>query len=153
MNMASIRRWHSYIGLLIAPSVLFFAFTGAAQVFNLHEAHGSYQPPALLEKLSSVHQDQVFAAGHHHEQPEPPAETPGSAADRPAPAEEGEHGDEPEAGAGTLLLKGYFALVALGLAVSTVFGLWMGLVQTRRTRLSWLLVVAGTAIPVILLLV
>jgi hypothetical protein len=149
--MTSIRRWHSYIGLLIAPSVLFFSLTGAAQLFNLHEAHGNYHPPALLEKLSSVHQDQVFGAGHHHDQPDPPTQSGDSAADSPAPAEEGKHGDEPAAG--TLLLKCYFVLVALGLAVSTAFGLWMGLVQTRRKRLSWLLVAAGTAIPVILLLV
>jgi uncharacterized iron-regulated membrane protein len=27
--MSSIRLWHSYIGILIAPSVIFFALTGA----------------------------------------------------------------------------------------------------------------------------
>jgi hypothetical protein len=43
-----------------------FALTGATQIFNLYEAHGGYQSPAIVEKLSSVHQDQVFAFGDHH---------------------------------------------------------------------------------------
>ena len=139
--MTSIRRWHSYIGLLIAPSVLFFALTGAVQLFNLHEAHGSYHPPVLLEKLSSVHKDQIFALGHHHDSPGPD--------DHPSPGQE-EQEDEP--GRATFLLKGYFLLVALGLTVSTVFGLWMGLVQTRSRTVGWLLVGAGSVIPLALLL-
>jgi len=69
MNAITIRRWHSYIGLFIAPSVLFFSLTGAVQLFSLHEAHGNYQPFAIVEKLSSVHKDQEFALGHHPAQP------------------------------------------------------------------------------------
>jgi len=65
--MSSIRIWHMYIGILIAPSVLFFALTGALQIFSLHEAHGSYEPPALLEKLSRLHKDQVFAQKEHEQ--------------------------------------------------------------------------------------
>ena len=71
MNVIAMRRWHSYIGLFIAPSVLFFALTGATQLFSLHEEHGNYKPPAIIEKLSSVHKDQVFAFGNHHAQPTP----------------------------------------------------------------------------------
>jgi hypothetical protein len=61
----NIRRWHAWLGLFIAPSVIFFSLTGAVQLFSLHEAHGDYQPPALIEKLSSLHKDQEFALGHH----------------------------------------------------------------------------------------
>jgi hypothetical protein len=151
MNMASVRRWHSYIGLFIAPSVLFFALTGAAQLFSLHEAHGKYQPPALVEKLSSVHKDQVFAFGDHHAQAdsEPSAGKP--AADAGTRAGNEDDGDEPAIS--TYLLKGFFLLVALSLAVSTAFGLWMGLTQTLRKRTHWVLVIAGSLIPVGLLLV
>src|ERR1700679_1530775 len=114
MTLATVRQWHSYIGLFIAPSVLFFALTGAAQIFNLHEAHGSYRPPAILEKLSSVHKDQVFAFGDHHASTESPPDTaqPADDADRTATS--------------TLLLKWFFLLVALCLIVSTAFGIWMG---------------------------
>ncbi len=65
MKLTTIRQWHSYLGLFIAPSVLFFALTGATQLFGLHESHGDYRPPAIVEKLSSVHKDQVFELGHH----------------------------------------------------------------------------------------
>jgi uncharacterized iron-regulated membrane protein len=59
--MSSPRIWHTYIGLLIAPSVLFFAFTGALQLFSLHEAHGNYEPLPVIEKPAMLHRDQVFA--------------------------------------------------------------------------------------------
>jgi hypothetical protein len=133
--MTRIRRWHSYIGLFIAPSVLFFALTGAAQLFSLHEAHGNYEPPAIVEKLSSVHKDQVFEFGDHHGQPH---------------AGTDEHGDKSELP--SFLLKLFFLVVALCLAVSTALGLWMGFTQMRRKTLAWLLVATGTMIPVGLLL-
>lgn len=139
----TIRRWHSYIGLLAAPSVIFFALTGAAQIYSLHEAHGLYQPPAILEKLSSVHKDQVFAEGHHHEAPKPGADA-GNADDQD---------DDDKTRPATLILKAFFLVVALSLTVSTAFGVWMGVTQTRRPRLAWFLLIAGTLIPVILVLV
>ena len=148
--MATIRQWHSYIGLFIAPSVLFFALTGAVQLFSLHEAHGRYQPPAIVEKLSSVHKDQEFAFGNHHAAPT--AETgAGKAAAGEGATATPEDGDKTEPSA--LILKAFFLLVALCLALSTSFGLWMGVTQTRRKGLSWLLVAAGALIPLILLLV
>jgi hypothetical protein len=136
--MVSIRRWHSYIGMFIAPSVLFFSLTGAVQLFSLHEAHGKYQPPALVEKLSSVHKDQVFAFGNHH--------APQDSGARQPAAEDDDKIELP-----ALMLKWFFLLVALCLALSTSLGLWMGLTQTPRKGIGWLLVAAGSLIPVALL--
>ncbi len=31
------RQWHLYLGTLFAPSILFFAFTGALQLLGPHE--------------------------------------------------------------------------------------------------------------------
>src|ERR1700685_4580837 len=73
-----LRKWHAYIGLLIAPSVLFFALTGILQIFNLHEAHGGYHPALILEKLSVGHKDQEFEAPR--EQPAPAHEAASAAA-------------------------------------------------------------------------
>jgi hypothetical protein len=151
MTMATVRQWHSYIGLFIAPSVLFFALTGAVQIFNLHEAHGGYQPPAIVEKLSSVHKDQVFAFGDHHHLAEAVANT-GPPVAAPGPRVDAQ--DEADRTAlPTLLLKWFFLAVALCLILSTSFGIWMGVTQIRAKRLAWLLLVAGTVIPVGLLLV
>jgi hypothetical protein len=148
--MTTIRRWHSYIGLFVGPSVLFFALTGAAQLFSLHEAHGTYQPPALLEKLSSVHKDQVFAPGHHHEpaEPKPQSQNPGAGTESPAAPDH----DDDKPGLSALALKAFFLLVALSLVLSTALGLWMGITQTRQKRLAWMFVLAGTLIPAGLLL-
>jgi hypothetical protein len=141
LTAVSIRRWHSYIGLFIAPSVLFFSLTGAVQLFSLHEAHGKYVPPAIVEKLSSVHKDQVFAFGNHHAPPDSATPAPAAAKD-----------DEDKVALSTLSLKGFFLIVALCLALSTAFGLWMGLTQAPRRNIRWMLVVAGSLIPVVLLL-
>jgi hypothetical protein len=149
ITMTRIRVWHSYIGLFIAPSVLFFALTGALQLFNLHEAHGQYVPPAVIEKLSSVHKDQVFVFGKHHAQAQADAASPAVGTVSPAAAKE--HGDK--SGVWTTVLKGFFLLVAIGLALSTGLGLWMGLSHIRRKRTGWLLVIAGALIPTGLLII
>jgi hypothetical protein len=149
MNAITIRRWHSYIGLFIAPSVLFFALTGALQLYSLHEAHGHYQPLALVEKLSSVHKDQVFAFGDHHADTARESDAGKKDVEKvsPADAEENDESRLP-----TLLLKAFFLVVAIGVILSAALGLWIGLTQTRSKKTAWLLVVAGTLIPVGLLL-
>jgi hypothetical protein len=135
--MSSIRIWHMYIGILIAPSVLFFALTGALQIFSLHEAHGSYEPPPLIEKLSRLHKDQVFARKEHDED-----KSEGAGAQKHPKAEK-----ENQPRLGTVLLKWFCLLVALGLSISTLFGLWMGLTQLRRRRTGWWLLAVGIILP------
>jgi hypothetical protein len=149
-DMINIRRWHSYLGLLIAPSVLFFALTGAAQLFGLHEAHGNYKPAALIEKLSSVHKDQEYALGHHGPpSPDATASEPDAGAVRSAAVQ----ADDDKPDLRKALLKAYFLIVALALAVSTGFGIWMGLTQIRRRSLAWTLLLTGAVVPVMLLLI
>jgi len=166
MSKQSLRQWHAYLGLFMAPSVLFFALTGAVQVFSLHESHGDYRPPAIIEKLSSVHKDQVFAMGDHHGPPAPEGSagkadvgaTPPAGADDQGDKHGDDHGDKAgdhddnKSGPATLLLKGFFLLVALCLALSSALGLWIGLTQLRQQRTAWSVVVAGALIPVVLLL-
>jgi len=157
MASLTIRRWHSYIGLLAAPTVIFFALTGAVQIYGLHEAHGGYHPPAIVEKLSSVHKDQVFALGHHHDAAAPDADAGGPEAGpatppaRPPPKAKDD--DDDDTGPSILILKAFFLVVALSLTVSTVFGVWMGVTQTRHPRLSWGLLIAGVLIPLVLVLI
>ncbi len=151
--MMNVRRWHAYLGLLIAPSVLFFALTGAVQIFGLHEAHDGYQPPALIEKLSSVHKDQVFELGDHGPPPPDADAAQSNAAAAPAVHHHDDgHDDHDSPGLPTKLLKWYFLIVAGGLTVSTGFGIWMGLTQIRRKPLAWTLLLVGAAVPLALLL-
>jgi hypothetical protein len=138
--MPSIRTWHTYLGILIAPSVLFFALTGSLQIFSLHEAHDTYVPPQVLEKLASVHKDQVFALkahddDHHHDE---------DAADEHG-ANPPEHEEEPALA--TTLLTYFFLLVATALCVSTLLGLWLGLTHIRHKRVGWWLLAVGIIVP------
>jgi len=140
--MSSIRTWHTYLGILIAPSVLFFAVTGALQLFSLHESHGSYQPAVLIEKLSSVHKDQVFAVKAHEDHGEP-----GAGPDSRNTTAQEEHEAAPSVG--TVLLKWYFLVVAVALTTSTLLGLWLALTR-GRTRTRWWLLGLGTFLPILL---
>jgi hypothetical protein len=148
MTMATLRRWHLYVGMFIAPSVLFFALTGAVQLFSLHEAHGDYDPPPIVEKLSSVHKDQVFALGHHHR---PPAAQIAAGGGEPAKAAP-PHDDDDRPAFATVLLKAFFLVVAAGLTASTLIGLWMGLSRQVDRRAALALFVAGAAIPAFLVM-
>lgn len=141
-----LRQWHAYTGLLIAPSVLFFALTGVLQIFNLHEAHGTYQPALLIEKLSAVHKDQVFEAPHDHPPPYD-GPVPGAQAGG-VPDEHAAHDEDDKVAASTLILKWYFLLVGLGLAVSTLIGAWMGTTQLRSKATAWTLLLAGILLPI-----
>jgi hypothetical protein len=49
-----------------------------------------------------------------------------------------------------MLLKAFFALVAIGLIFSTVAGIWMALQQAMRRRTHLVLLAIGTFVPLIL---
>lgn len=147
--MLLIRRIHAYLGLFIAPSVLFFACSGGLQLFNLHEAHGSYRPPAVIETLGNLHKDQVLSKPERHHGPPPGAADDGGHA-APDHADR-DHDQGPKAS--TLALKWFFEVVAVGLAASTLLGLWIGLRMTRTPRLSWGFLIAGVAVPVLILMI
>jgi hypothetical protein len=144
MTLAAIRRFHSWFGVFIAPSILFFALTGSLQLFSLHEAHGDYHPPAVIEKLGMLHKDQVFAA--KPKRPPAAAKAPKPA----APAAEAHHDEGPKTSAQAL--KWFFLFVAASLAVSTCLGVWMALSYSADKRILWLVFLAGAVIPVGILL-
>jgi hypothetical protein len=144
--MMTARKLHFYLGTLIAPSVLFFALSGALQLFDLHEAHGSYQPPAIFVQLGNLHKDQVLTkptrSGGAAANSGSGNKLPTDAAASQAPAE--------TLAISELALKCFFALVALGLTVSTGLGLWVALGRYRRNPVGWLLLAAGATFPVML---
>jgi hypothetical protein len=146
--MRTVRQWHTYIGAFVAPSVLFFAFTGSLQLFSLHEAHGAYAPPALFEALGRMHKDQVLSVkpkptakgvqaedGHDRDQGGDPHTAKGPPAPKPWPV---------------MALKWLFLTVAVGLMTSTLLGLWMALTFSRRKGAVLGLFAAGLALPLLL---
>lgn len=53
------RRLHLYLGCLFAPALIFFAVTGAWQLYRANDEakDGSYTPPKMVRVLSAVHKD------------------------------------------------------------------------------------------------
>jgi hypothetical protein len=159
MNGPTLRRWHMYIALTCAPTLIFMSLTGALQVFSLHEAHGDYHPYTWVEKLSSVHKDQALAKhhAHDHDQDHDQGEEPAPAGAQPVGAKaaaaspEADHEHEEATGVGTVALKVFFLLVALGLTTSASFGIWIALTQSRQRKLCWVLLGTGTALPILFL--
>ncbi|MGA2550375.1 MAG: hypothetical protein ABSF50_09525 [Burkholderiaceae bacterium] len=148
-----LRQWHSYIGMLVAPSVLFFSITGSLQIFDLHEEHDGYKPPILLEKLGHLHKDQVLSKpegsheSDHHSSAGEANEASGQVTEKPE-----EHHAEAEPSTATMILKWYFACIAVVLAVSTLMGIWIGLSRRDRRSVSIFLLLLGVILPGLLLL-
>ena len=159
MNPLTIRKWHAYLGMFISPGVLFFSLTGAVQLFNLHEAHGNYHPPALLEKLGKLHKDQVIEQNKvvAEDAPAVDPDAATSVAHDAAPVaagsqEHAHHHEQKLQRVNVYLLKWFCLFVALGLATSTAFGIWMGLQQTLRRRTHVILLMVGAVVPLLLIL-
>src|ERR1700712_5561995 len=57
-----IRQAHLYVGVFIAPMILFFVLTGALQTLSLHEgAQGSsYKAPGWIARLAQLHKNQTL---------------------------------------------------------------------------------------------
>lgn len=144
LRLMLLRRIHSWLGLFIAPSVLFFAVTGAYQLYGLHESGPGYKPAPLAEKLGRVHMKQVFEAKPvRAAAPARPEAGPAKAAPAPAKAKPTE--------LSVLLLRAVFLVVAIGLVVSTLIGVWMAQAHGRDKTLGWILLAAGAVLPVLIL--
>jgi uncharacterized iron-regulated membrane protein len=59
--LKGIRLTHLYVGVFIAPAIVFFAFTGAIQTLSLHvSAKGStYKPASWIIVLAQLHKRQT----------------------------------------------------------------------------------------------
>jgi hypothetical protein len=166
-----LRLTHLYIGVFIAPALLFFAFTGALQTFSLHETTrgSSYKPPAWAVMLGQIHKKQTptvpvrkappqdrptetAAASEKsgHDKPQSPSAPPAS---QPAPSAAPKPADaiapKPH---NALPLKVFFLLVAIGLLISTLSGLYMSYKYIRNRVLITTLLLAGIIVPVLLTL-
>jgi len=146
------RQLHLYVGVFMAPAVLFFAFTGGLQVFGLHEAsRGSdYRPPAWLAVAAQLHKKQTDVLPQRRVRPAEsaqPAATPVPGVSTEQPNKQAAPIRHP------LPLKMFFAFVSLGLFISTLLGLYMAYRYTRRHMLISTLLVAGTIFPIVLALI
>jgi hypothetical protein len=145
-----LRKLHLYVGVFIAPALLFFAFTGALQTFSLHETTqgNTYKPPSWAVKLGQLHKKQTLEVPAR--KPRPAADAPKG--DKPADATPVKSADVPAVKPKTHLpMKIFFLLVAIGLLTSTLTGLYMAYRYSRNWMVITGLLLAGIIAPLLLL--
>src|SRR5438309_1581798 len=160
--MKTIRQLHLYLGLFFAPSIIFFAFTGALQTFSLHEnKHPGDHHPQWIATLASVHKDQELpvkrppkaqapAKKKANEEPakkemsqEKAVEDPGAdehnADAQPAAKSAAESGSvagaPPPKRKSTLPLKTFVGFLGIGLIFSSLLGIYMAFKYNRDRRI------------------
>jgi len=134
MRLGLIRQTHVYVSAFVAPSLLFFALTGALQTFRIPDDKAA---PVVIQKLARLHKDDVFAV----KPPRPRRAEARAGPERPPAAKPAE---KPSVTA----MKWFSVAVSLGIAFTTLFGIWMAIAYSRNRLLVWALLIAGTAIPV-----
>ena len=174
------RKVHLYLGVFTAPALLFFAFTGALQTFSLHETTqgSSYKPPAWIATLAQLHKKQTTIVPVRKPRPnegqkEAKEQADGStpkhqrAAESASPVASAPDSSQnagivpnrpdktPEIAAAKpkshLPMKTFFLIVAVGLFLSTLTGIYMADRYARSPLLISGLLAAGIAIPLLLL--
>ena len=150
-----LRRFHQYLGLFFAPTLLLFSLSGALQTYRWQEPKGyGGSPPGWIVWLASVHKDQALPRPAKAGGPEagpPPAEkakaAPASRDAKAGAAKGGEH-KGPGRRQGLMLFVGLFGL---SLFVSTLLGISIALANAATRRTNLLVLAAGVAVPLLLL--
>lgn len=154
--LKAIRAAHLYLGVFSAPMLLFFAVTGGLQSFSLHESTrgSSYMPPAWLASAAQFHKKQTTVMPARRRPPEAAAaktaETARPDASRPSSPDAGRAKPQPERN--LVPMKTFFALVALSLLLSVLSGLYMAWRYSRKPALFGTVLLAGVAVPLLLML-
>ncbi len=138
-TLRSLRLYHHYIGVFLAPAILFFSFSGLIQVIGIQDRHNP-PPPGWISYIANIHKHQM-----------PPKPRP-AGAPKPEGARRGggEHDDHDRGG--FTPLKIFALLTAVGLFVTTLIGLVVALTNRMLRRVSWVMLALGVAVPVVLML-
>jgi hypothetical protein len=144
-----IRQTHLYLGVFIAPAVLFFAFTGVIQTFSLHEAskNGDYRPAKWIVVLAQIHKKQTSQLPLRKVESQSSPQKGNSDARKPTA---GSISIVDRPAHSPLPLKLFFLIVGAGLVTSTCSGIYMSCRYCRNRFVLVLLALAGTVIPLFL---
>jgi hypothetical protein len=145
-TMQALRRYHLYVGMIFAPAIIFFSFSGAIQTIGWQDDPA---PPAWIKTIASIHKKQTM--------PKARKPRPQAAAPAPAPAPEGgaaARREEPAAqGPSPIPLKIFTVLLSIGLILSAGLGVAIALANRSTRRMSTIMLAIGLILPPLLLLV
>ncbi|THD37392.1 MAG: hypothetical protein E7773_05055 [Sphingomonas sp.] len=138
-TLRRLRHWHHYIGVFLAPAILFFASSGFLQVVGWQDQRNP-PPPAWVSWMAGIHKKQAAP------KPRPPAPA------RPGGASTAKPVDEHHDAEAFVPLKVFALLTALGLFLTTLIGLAVALGTPMMRRTSAVVLTAGVVVPVLLFL-
>ena len=137
--MKIIRKLHFYLGVLFAPTIVFFALSGALQILGMHE--GKDASPIAAE-MALIHKDQILHAPQRPPRPPPKA-------DDAKPEQPKVEQPRPEPPHRSYPLVVWFLALALSLIVSTCLGIYMAFAYKRDRVVILSLLGAGIALPIV----
>ncbi|HEX4068039.1 MAG TPA: PepSY domain-containing protein [Acidobacteriaceae bacterium] len=143
-SIKTLRILHRYLGLFFSPAILFFAFSGGLQVFNLHKPDKStgYVPPSWILELAQIHKSQILGLPREKVTPAKPAEGSG---------DPGIEKRSVRTNKSRLPLQCFIAVMSAGLFGTTLLGIYMAFWFGAKPRLIWCMLVAGTLLPIAML--
>ncbi len=141
-TMQRLRRYHLYIGLVLAPAIIFFAFSGAIQTIGWQDDPA---PAAWISTIASIHQKQAVPRARKP-RPAAPAAAESARPDRPREASVAK-------GPSPIPLKAFVVLLAVGLIASAALGIAVALANRATRRTSVIMLAIGLVLPPLLLLV
>jgi hypothetical protein len=166
-RMQKIRQLHLYLGTFFAPTIIFYALTGAFQTFQYHEEHEGRPAIPIFEKLAEIHKDQRVPKWTTPEKPSaavatppsssatsPTAETPATqpeAAAKSAPQQRPAGSPRPPRRKPSIPFKVFAVFMSVGLIFTTSLGIYMSFKYTREKGKVWAMLVLGTVLPIVLL--
>lgn len=139
LSLRGLRLLHRYMGLVFSPAILFFAFTGALQTFDLHSPNKAtgYVPPAWVVIMAQLHKKQTLNVVRDKSNPAKP-----DASDLATPKKTG----LPPRSA--LPLKCFVLVMSVGLIVTTILGIYMSFRFGEAPGLIWGMLIGGTLLPI-----
>jgi len=140
-TLRNLRRWHHYVGVFLAPSILFFAFTGFIQVVGWQDQRNP-PPPGWVSWMAGIHK--------HQEAPKPRQPVAAKPSGAPVAKRDDDHDHEAEP---FVPLKLFALLTAIGLLVTTLIGLAVALGTRATRRTASIVLAAGVVIPALLMVV
>jgi len=119
--MRKIRKAHLYLGTIFAPLVIFLAFSGALQTFELHDPPKDswFAPHAWINTLAQVHKNQRTEG--------PPSKR---------------H---------SLPLRWFFIVASVGLIVTSILGIYMAFKYSKSHALVYVSLAIGVILPIVFL--
>ncbi|NIJ07012.1 hypothetical protein FHS31_000594 [Sphingomonas vulcanisoli] len=141
-TLRSIREWHLYLGLFFAPMLLLFSVSGAVQTYRVPDQPAA---PGWIKWMASVHKDQALPHARKPKKPDEPAKAGAATGNgaKPDAVTPPKHNKLP--------LQIFVTLLSVGLFCSTLLGVTIAINSRATRRISLVLLVAGTIVPLVLL--